>query len=63
MSRTHSKHVDIIVCHYNKKEMSHIRLMVLHAMAFLCKERTKDLNVVFVDGSHVVDFELADSDL
>jgi GT2 family glycosyltransferase len=42
---------DIVVCHYNRLALPHMRWMALHSMAFLMKDRPEDLRVVFVDGS------------
>ncbi len=56
---SNSNHIDVVVCHYNKTEGPRIRYMALHAMAFLCRERPTDLNVIFSDGSPSRDGKLA----
>lgn len=51
--------VDIVVCHYNKTQALHMRYMSLYTMAFLCKDRPSNLNIILVDGSPVQDDPLA----
>lgn len=50
---------DVVICHYNRNQSSHIRYMALHAVAFLCKDNPSDLNIILVDGSPQRDDELA----
>ncbi len=50
---------DVVVCHYNRRALPHMRWMALHSMAFLMKERPDDLRVVLVDGSPARDEALA----
>jgi glycosyltransferase involved in cell wall biosynthesis len=55
-----SQIVDVIVCHYNKANLEHIRFMALHAMSYLCQDRLSCLNIVLVDGSPLRDDFLSD---
>jgi len=57
--RPEIRDADVVVCHYNKLALPHVRWMALHSMAFLMKERPEDFRVVLADGSPTRDETLA----
>lgn len=52
--------IDVVVCHYNRRNWAHIRHMTLHAAAYLCKTPPVEsrMMVTVVDGSPQGDLKL-----